>query len=551
MKSGAEPPRSSAWRAVALALAASLAGCEDTPLVYSGADDGWIGRAHMPEVAADPASPAAFDPHLDGFEAIELRFALAHASGARCTVELSRGGVALGVLPGTIDASACTAAWSGRDAGGALVSPGIVDATAIVTRGADGARATMAVEVLRVGVAEVQLEGPGRAPLLYAALDGLRYGYFEHAATDVPWRLGPDVVERGGVALEHADGTPRAPPAPWDDTASPPLDGESADGVEHDTFSLPTAWIAGSTLEAAVRFSTATASGVGPALVELRVVAPDGLALLDPPALEDDARLRFESTRSPVPAVGRYDVAYGWRFEARRGPSAPWTPIPGRFTTTHRLYGLVAAPTFGRPEVPHRAWVDVVDRVAGWVDGASADADAVGARIVEGIYYELGLSYDRQSGASHYTNHPGGFERATFELSRFRDLANGAVINCSDAASIVSTYANMVGIDLRYHIIQHRTRTQFELHYLAAIGFDFAASPFLSGRSAFRYHAIVGPPDTRVLDATLALDGDTDPSRPPHEVLLVQGLAQADYLARLTPEADQVRVWVDEKVTIR
>ncbi|MCB9596205.1 MAG: hypothetical protein H6719_26015 [Sandaracinaceae bacterium] len=537
--------------AAALTSAVILAlGCEGTPVVYSAGDDFAI--AVPPSVASDPSGAAAFDPHLDGFESIELRFRVEHASGATCAIELTQGDADLGALDGALTADACTASWDGRDATGAVVPPGVVEATAVLTRGRESARATTSVEVLRLGVSEVALTGAGRIAVLYSALDGLRYGYYEVEATAVPWRLAPDAVEMGGAPLELADGTPRERPEPWDDLTSPPLDGASADGVERDTFNLPTAWIAGSTVDVSARFTTAYADGVAdPTLVEVRAVAPEGLSLLDPPAVVDGAEVALETTASPIPAVGRYDVTWAWRFEARRDAASPWVPVPGHFDTTHRFYGVVAEPTFGYDEVPHRAWVDVLDRVTGWVDGASADPDAVASRIVEGVYLELGLRYDRMAGASHYTDYPGGWERATFELSRFQDLSSGTIVNCSDAASIVSTYANMVGIDLSYHIIQHQFLDRFELNYLSAIGFDFAPSPFTSGRSAFRYHAITGPPDTRVFDATLAVDGDDDPGSAPNERLLVQGLTQADYLYRLSPESDRVRVTVEEKVRIR
>lgn len=526
-------------------------GCEGTPIVFTPVDEGAL--APPPEVAPDPASPAAFDPHLDGFETVELRFAVERASGARCAIGLARGGAALGELDGSIAAGACTAPWDGTDARGALVPPGPVELTATVTRGSDVARATSAIEIVRLGIAEVRLDGGGRAALLYPRLDGLRYGYHEVGADEAPWRLGPDAAEPpGGTPLELADGTPRERPAPWADLESPPLDGASPDGVERDTFNLPTAWVAGSTPDVGVTFTTAHAGGVAdPTTVEVRVVAPAGLSLLDPGLVTDGAVAALETVTTPVPAVGRYDVTHAWTFEARRGPSDPWLALPGRFETTHRLYGLVAQPVFEYPEVPNRAWVPVVDRVTGWVDGAAMDANGVSDRIVEGVFYELGLQYDREAGASHYTDYGGGFERATFELSRFHDLSDGTIINCSDAASIVSAYANMVGVDLRYHIITHEFLGGFELNYLAAIGFDFAPSPFTSGRTAFRYHAVVGPIDTRIYDATLAVDGDADPGSPPHERLLVQGLSEEEYLTRLSPEADRVRVFIDQKVRIR
>lgn len=538
-------------RRAALPMAALVLalGCEGTPIVYTPGGDAPM--AFPPEVTPDATSAAAFDPRLDGFESVELRFAVRHAQGATCSVALTQGDVSLGELDGAIAGGACTAVWNGTDASGAVVAPGMVEATATLTRGSDTASATSDVEVLRLGVSEVRLGGDARVALLYSRLDGLRFGYHEVPATEVPWRLAPDAAESGGTPLELADGTPREKPMPWEDLESPPLDGAQPDGIERDTFSLPTAWVAGATPDVGVTFTTAHAGGVSTPTVEVRVVAPEGLSLLDEGLVEDGADASFEATSSPVPAVGRYDVTWAWTFEARRSAADAWVALPGRFETTHRLYGLVAEPSFDYPDVPHRAWVDVVDRIAGWVDGASADPDEVASQIVAGVYTELGLEYDRQAGASHYTSYGSGFTRATFELSRFAHTENGTVINCSDAASIVSAYANMVGIDLRYHILQHQRLDRFELNWLAAIGFDFAPSPFLSGRSAFRYHAVTGPLDTNIFDATLAVDGDADPGSAPNELLLVQNLTETEYLMRLSPEPDQIRVYIDEKVRLR
>ena len=526
-------------------------GGEGESVVYT-AGEGWVGVARSPEVSPDPATPAALDPRLDGFESVTLRFSVAHAVGATCAVELTRDDETLATLAGEITGGACAVGWDGTDDAGALVAPGVVNATAVISRGTQRAEATTSLEVLRLGVAQVQLAGDGRVPVLYARVDGVRYGFHEVAADVAPWRLAPDARETGGTPLEEADGTARERPAIWEDVGSPPLDGAADDGIEADTYNLPTAWVAGSTPTVALTLTTAHAGGVAdPELVEVRLAPMDGFAPADDAAVSDGAVVRLDATDSPAPAVGRYDVTWAWRFEARRSAADAWTPLPGRFETTHRLYGLAAEPVFDYDDVPHRAWVDVLDRVTGWVDGATADPAEVAAHIVEGVFHELGLQYDSERGASHYTDYPRGWEGASFELSRFAELVDGTTINCSDAASIVSTYANMLGVDLRYHIIQHQFRDRFELNYLHAIGREFAPSPFVSGRSAFRYHAIVGPPDTSVFDATLAVDGDDDPGSAPNELLLVQGLSESEYLTRLSPEADDVRVFIDEKVRIR
>lgn len=505
-----------------------------------------------PTLAPSAALPPAIDPELPGFAGAELAFDAQNHRGLECAIVVTREGATLRELDGALGEGGCAASWDGRDASGAVVDPGPVEVGATLTGRGEPVSATETIEVVRLGVREIQLEGSGRAPLLYRATNGVRYGYYAVPATTAPWRIGRDAAEAAAATpLELADGSPRALPAPWEDLESPPLDAGASDGVEHDTYNLPTAWVAGSSPRVRAALSTAWIGGVAdPIGVEVRLVAPEGTSASAETLVADGAEAVLDATAPWVPAVGRYDVTLEWRFEARR-PGGEWIAVPGAVSTTHRLYGLVAPPIFDYSSSPHRAWVDVVDRVTGWVDGAASDADAVAARIVEGIFYELGLQYDSERGASHYTSYPGSWSGAVFELSRFAELENGNIINCSDAASIVSAYANMVGIDLRYHIIQHRWDDGFDLNYLYAIGRSFAASPFFSGRSAFRYHAITGPPDTRVYDATLALDGDGTPSSPPHTTLLVQGLTQHDYLVGLSPEWDQVNVFIDEKVRIR
>ena len=507
-------------------VALSLGACDGTPVVYLD-EDGWVVTANAPSVDTGEDLPPAIDPRLDGFTAVSLRFPTRSATGATCTVELARDGTSLGVLDASVVDGACAADWSGADSTGAPLAPGPVDVTATVTRNGQSDSATGRIEVVHLGLREVQLGGDGREALLYSRMGGTRYGYYEMPVDFVPWRKA--TLEEASPEIHYLL---ESPPA---DVGSP--------GASH---SLPTAWVAGSTPDVTPTFATE----VDPAEVEVRAIAPDGLSLLDEGIVTDGASATFESTASPVPAVGVYDVSYEWKFEARV-PGGEWIPLEGHILTEHRFYGLVDSPIFDYTSVPHRAWVDVVHLVGSWVDGTASDPVGVGSAIVDGVFYDLGLMYDRERGASHYTDYPGRWEGASFELSRFLERADGSTINCSDAASIVSTFANMVGIDLRYHIIQHDFLDRFLLNYLHAIGWDFAASPFTSGRNAFRYHAVVGPPDTTIFDATLALDGDGTPAAPPHELLLVQGLTQMDYLVGLSPEWDSVRVFVDEKVNVR
>jgi hypothetical protein len=515
----------------------------------------------LPTISAAPDVLSAADPQLDGFDGWPLVFDATHHSvdGRTCTISIVRGDELVAELSAHASAGACAVVWDGLYEDGSRVPPGPAEVVATVSS-ADGeelARAATSIEVVRLGIGEIQLRATtgSRVPLLYRATDGVRRGFYELEADAPPFRMAPDVREEdGAVDLELADGQPRALPAPWEDLTSPPLDPRSADDVEHDTFNLPTAFVAGSELAVEATLSASVAGGDGggaPTYNEVRVLPPEGTIFDGGDAFGHGEVLRALTSGSPVPNVGRYDLTLAWRFEAR-APGGEWQPVPGEVVTTHRLYGLVDEPIFDFASVPHRAWVDVVDTVTGWVDGRTREADEVASEIIEGVYYDLGLSYDRERGASFYTDYGSGFTGAVFEASRFQDRADGTTINCSDAASIVSSYANMVGIDLRYHILTHRYLSGFDLNFIQAIGWmGFTETPFTSGRGAFRYHAVVGPPDGRFFDATLALDGDGIPTAPPHDLLLPQGLPEIDYKRALSSQWADIETSIDEKVRIR
>lgn len=509
---------------------------------------------------ADEALVVAADPRLPGFEGWPIGFEVApEQGGATCSIAVlgEASGAAFEVaLDARLVGTRCEASWDGRDASGALVEAGTsVTARARVSRaGVTQNEASVALEVVRLGVDRVQLSGEegARQPLLYRSTGGMTDGFHELAITDAPFVLGPDASESGATALDLADGTPRAIPTPWDDLTSPPLDGASSDGIEHDAFNLPSAWVAGSAIDVDVRFVDdvpGTPHGGAPRATEVRLVAPTGFTLEGDGAFEGGREARFSG--APVTGVGRFDIALDLHFEARSA-SGEWQPIPGHFPITLRLYGLVDAPVFAATSIPHRPWVDVVDTIAGWVGGGTSDPDDVGAAIVRGVYEDSGLAYDRERGASMYTEYRSGWGGGVFSMQAFQDRAYGSIINCSDAASIVSSYANMVGLDFRYRILTHRYAAGFTLNYLKGIGAsDFTFSPFTSGRNSFRYHAIVSSRDVRTWDATLAVDGDGAPSASPFRELLVQGLDPTTYLEDLSPEASNIVTQMDERTRIQ
>ena len=72
-----------------------------------------------------------------------------------------------------------------------------------------------------------------------------------------------------------------------------------------------------------------------------------------------------------------------------------------------------------------------------------------------------------------------------------------------------------------------------------------------SGGCGFSYHAVTTPDDAdTIYDATLALDGDGDPSGYPAEELLVQAISGDEYLDLLV-ESGNPRYRYTQKETIQ
>jgi len=246
--------------------------------------------------------------------------------------------------------------------------------------------------------------------------------------------------------------------------------------------------------------------------------------------------------------VRLWDVGVGirtttWRWQYRRKKNDPWTDFA---TSEHRIYVLLEVPkgpwqqtpyTSGNTQLP---WTDVLDRACVWAFAATS-RDAAAEKVTQSVY-GLGPSlveYDCPNGGSSW------YSGGAFNCSAFLDLLGGGpglgkYINCSDCATIVSTFANAVGCDLW----QSRMGYYFDLNPLLAIGSSVWQTACNWG--GFSYHEVAWKGGCTaadpVWDACLQVDGDADPTSAPHTPLLPVNLrfgtpGSMEYLDRLVTPA--------------
>ncbi len=392
------------------------------------------------------------------------------------------------------------------------------------------------VWVLRIGAKALNVEkGTGaRVPLMYHAVNHAFKAYYSipdaapASAMAIPSGE-PELDTPAGVARNFAD--------LWTTLDSPMVDGSGA-VIETGTTS-PIALTIGSKPDLVFTMGKTAAGGAGnvPTGLELEGAPQLRVALDDTAALTGDAGViksgvaTLSLAASPVPAIQKADLTLKWHFEAKV-TGGDWFTVGGtNQTAAVRIYGVLGnTQGTAAPNIP---WVAVVDDATTAIAGGATDENGARSILVKHVYEDLKLTYDRKSGASHYcgATTSDGYSAEIFHLSSFLTRRYGNIVNCSDCASILSTYANMIGAKLHYAIIGWG----FGLNPIMGIGSTTFGSPFDSGRFSFSYHAVTTPNATaNIFDATLAVDGDSDPATDPHVKELVQNLTGDDYLKRLS-----------------
>ncbi|MEN8184143.1 MAG: hypothetical protein ABFS46_16580 [Myxococcota bacterium] len=258
---------------------------------------------------------------------------------------------------------------------------------------------------------------------------------------------------------------------------------------------------------------------------EIRAEGGGGLGTLDAQSVQFSSGVSspefvtFNLNHQQIGAAGVRREDIEWRWKYRCPGESGWRDAD---VTRHRIYIVLETPKAPWDQTPgstSNPWTDVLDYACAWADGESARDTAAGA-VTEDVNGALALTYDMASGASKYTTPAAG---QYFECTQFIDyLENGTglgnVVNCTDCATIVTTFANVLGCDLH----ASRRQSYFDLTPIKALGQAACGCP--NWGCGFSYHEVAwkgaGGESDELFDACLQVDGDTDPWSPPHTDLL-------------------------------
>jgi hypothetical protein len=229
----------------------------------------------------------------------------------------------------------------------------------------------------------------------------------------------------------------------------------------------------------------------------------------------DDVEVELPLTQTELTrGVGIHYETWHWQYLA----GGTWTGFAQSKIKVYVLLGGPTAPWSKSPGASNVLWTDVLDFACSWAGGAT-DRDAAAAGITAAVY-DLGpslIEYDCPSyGETHYSS--GSFDCSSF-LDRLRGgPGRGRYVNCTDCATIVSTFANALGCDLWQSTMGY----DFDLNAILAIGSSTWRTA--CGWGGFSYHEVAWKgactESDRIFDACLKVDGDSDPTTAPYTPLL-------------------------------
>lgn len=206
-----------------------------------------------------------------------------------------------------------------------------------------------------------------------------------------------------------------------------------------------------------------------------------------------------------------------WRWQYSTASCQTWVDFANSAHRIYRVLDVPSCPWIQQPFEPgniHLPWTEVLDYACVWA--ASAHTADEAARLVTHGIYDLGLAKVLTYNIDGGSNYADSRFDCTALLQRLRgEESRGSNVNCTDCATIVSTFANALGCELS----QSQLGSGFVLNPHLRIGRD----NWETGEFVFHELAWKGccTKDDEVFDACLILDGDDAPDIAPPEIPLL------------------------------
>ena len=265
-------------------------------------------------------------------------------------------------------------------------------------------------------------------------------------------------------------------------------------------------------------FTSATVWATGGGL--LGGIDPQVITFVDGISVPEFVEIPLNHQTIRTGGVRKEDLAWEWYSRCGDDEAAR------RMTTTrHRVYVVLKEPEGPWEQTLFPAniqnpWADVLEYSCDWARGTTT-VDNAATMITRKVNEPAGnVKYDRASGASYYTR--GDWFLCTAYIAQLRGEGWSEIVNCTDCACFVTTFANILGCELW----ESRMEARFRIYPIIGIGHQTWGPPFTNPiRWGFRYHEVAwkapaGNPD-RLFDACLKVnareDGTTgrpDPGNP-------------------------------------
>ena len=193
--------------------------------------------------------------------------------------------------------------------------------------------------------------------------------------------------------------------------------------------------------------------------------------------------------------------------------------------TRHRIYTVLKEPMMPWRQSPYpdtqNPWSEVLDFSSEWARGTNS-LDGAAAAITTKVNLPMGeFEYDWMVGNYHYSTSrvadPGGDDPTApdvFHCTKYIERLNGGYgygkyVNCTDCASIVATFSNIVGCELW----ESRMVLNFALNEIIYIGSSKWGKPFPDSMypGMYSYHEVAwkgsAELNDNIFDACLKVNG--------------------------------------------